>query len=148
MHLFKKINSEVKLGSFHFNNMKNVEARYEVIEKMNLIINFIVGEETYKVKDYILTLIVDEMILFLAVGQVSRKMSDSLLVIVSPKAKGVTRKWISTICGKEVIVKDKLECLTTFAPCSLPAKIKMYRKFRKLVGPRNARVRSNENEQL
>ena len=49
-------------------------------------------------------------------------MSDRLLVMVAPKAKAAARKWTSTVCGKEVIVNDKLECLTTFVPHDLPAK--------------------------
>ena len=32
-----KTNSEVRLGSLHVNNMKNVEARYEVLENMNVM---------------------------------------------------------------------------------------------------------------
>ena len=89
---------------------------------MNVMENFIVGDETHDVKDFLLTLIVDGMRLFVAVEQGRGKMIDSLLVIVAPKAKVVVKKWISTVCGKEVIAKDKLERLTTFAPHDLPTR--------------------------
>ena len=38
----KKTNSEVKLGTSHYDNMKNVEARYEVLENVNVMEDFIV----------------------------------------------------------------------------------------------------------
>ena len=41
---------------------------------------------------------------------------------MGPKVKGAARKWISTACGEEVIVKDKLEHLTAFASYDLPEK--------------------------
>ena len=53
---FKRIDSKVKLGTLHFNNMKNVEARYEVLENMNVMDNVMVGYETHNVKDYLLGL--------------------------------------------------------------------------------------------
>ena len=49
-------------------------------------------------------------------------MRDSLLVIVAIKEKVTARKWKSTMCGKEVIVKDKLYKLKTFALRDLPQK--------------------------
>ena len=84
--------------------------------------NFIVRNKKHNVKDYLLTLIVDDMRLFLAVEQGSGKTSDSLLVIVAPKAKGEAKKWMSIACGKEVKVKYKVEYLTTFLPFDLPVK--------------------------
>ena len=62
-----KTNTEIKLGTLYFNNMNNVEARYEVLERMNVMENFIAGEEMHNVKDYLSTLIVDDMILFVEV---------------------------------------------------------------------------------
>ena len=47
--------------------MNNVEARYENLENMNVMENFILGDEKHKVKYYLLTLIVDDMRLFVAV---------------------------------------------------------------------------------
>ena len=70
---FKRTNSEVKLGTLHFNNMKNVEARYEVLENMNVMENFTVGDKTHNVKDYLLNLIADDMRLFVAVEKGSGK---------------------------------------------------------------------------
>ena len=49
-------------------------------------------------------------------------MRDILLVIVAIKEKVTARKWKSTMCGKEVIVKDKLYKLKTFALRDLPQK--------------------------
>ena len=49
-------------------------------------------------------------------------MSNSALVIVKSKAKEAAMKWMSTSCGKEVRVKDKVECLTTSVPYDLTAK--------------------------
>ena len=42
--------------------------------------------------------------------------------MVAPKEKITARKWMSTFCGKDVIEKEKFECLTTFAPHNLPVK--------------------------
>ena len=39
------IDNKVKLGTLHFNNMKNAEVRYEVLEDINVMDNFMVGEE-------------------------------------------------------------------------------------------------------
>ena len=58
--------------------------------------------------DYLSTLIVDDMRLVVAVKQGTRKIRDELLLIVVPKAKVSASKLMSTVCGKEVIVKDKL----------------------------------------
>ena len=73
-------------------------------------------------KHYLLALTVEEIRLFVAVGQDSRKMSDSLLVMGLPKEELVDMKCMSTVCGKEVTVKDKIENLATFASCDLPTK--------------------------
>ena len=56
------------------------------------------------------------MILSVAIEQGSKKMSDSVLVIVVPKANTVDRRWTSTLRRKEATVKDNIEHLTTFAP--------------------------------
>ena len=53
--------------------MKNVEARYEVLENMSVMENFIVGDEKHNVKYFLLTLIVDDKRLFVLVKQCSRK---------------------------------------------------------------------------
>ena len=52
---FKKTNSEVKLGSLYVDNI-NVEARYDVLENLNVMENFRKEEETCNVKDYSLVL--------------------------------------------------------------------------------------------
>ena len=41
-------------------------------------------------------------------------MSESVLVMVFPKAKVDARKWMSTTHGIEVKEKDKIECIATF----------------------------------
>ena len=51
-----------------------------------------------------------------------RKMSNSVLVLVTPKEKVDAIKWTSTVHGKEVAVKDKVEHLKTFAPHDIPEK--------------------------
>ena len=58
--LEKNTNSEVKIGSLNVNNMKNVEARYEVLQKMHVMEIFLIGEETCNVKEYLLALRADE----------------------------------------------------------------------------------------
>ena len=80
--------------------MKNIEARYELLEKLNVMENFIVDEELHNVKDYVLALIIDEMGLFVVLEQGSGKMRDSLLVIVLPKAKGLAKKWMFIVYRK------------------------------------------------
>ena len=60
---------------------------------------------------------------FVVIEQGSQKMRDSLLVIVSPKTKGMAKKWMPKVCGEDVKVKDKSEFLKTFIPHDIPAKI-------------------------
>ena len=48
-------------------------------------------------------------------------MSGSLLVMARQK-KLAARKWMSTLCGKEVTLKDKIEYLTAFTSYDFPAK--------------------------
>ena len=55
----KKINSEVKLESLHVNSLKNVEARYEALENLNVMENFTKAEEKCNMKDYSLALTLD-----------------------------------------------------------------------------------------
>ena len=119
---FKRTDSKVKLGTLCFNNMKNAEARHEALEDIHVMDNFMVGNETQNVNDYLLALVAEDMTLFAAVEQGSRKMSTSLIVIVVPKAKLAARKWMFTICGKEVTATDKIERFTTFSPHDYPAK--------------------------
>ena len=64
---------------------------------------------------------------------------------MSPKEKGVAKKWMSKVCGKDVTVKDKVECIITFALHDLPEK-KNTEDLEKKNGTRNARARINENE--
>ena len=56
-----KKNSKIKLGTLNFNNMKTVKPMHGFLEKLNMMENFIVGKESHKVKDYLLTLIVDDI---------------------------------------------------------------------------------------
>ena len=41
---FKRTNSETKLGTFHVNNMKNFEARHEVLENVDVMETFVVRD--------------------------------------------------------------------------------------------------------
>ena len=66
---YKRTNSKVKLGTLHFNNMKNVEARYEELENIVMMDNLTVGNLTQNMKDYLLDLKVDDMRLFTAIEQ-------------------------------------------------------------------------------
>ena len=63
---------------------------------------------------------VDDMRLFVAVKQGSRKMRDSMLVIVAPKAKVTARNLMSTAHRKEEISKYKVDYAATLAPHDLP----------------------------
>ena len=45
---FKRVESKIKLGSLNFNNMKNSEARHEVLKNINVVDNFTIGNETQK----------------------------------------------------------------------------------------------------
>ena len=102
--------------------MKTVEKRYEALENINVMDNFTVGNVTQNVKEYLLGLKVDDMTLFIAAEQGGGKTIESVLVIVLPKAKVASRKWMHTEQGREVKVKDKIEYMTTFAPHESPAK--------------------------
>ena len=75
-------------------------------------------------------------------------MSNNILVIAKSKAKETTMKCVSRACGKEVIEKDKVGCLTTFAPHDLIAKIEWIEDLEGFFGTSNARSRSHEDEQL
>ena len=106
---FQRTKIKVKLGTLNFNNMKNVEERYDVSEDVHVMDDFAVGNEIQKVKDYLLSLTVEDMRLFVAVEQGSRKMSESVLVSVGPKAKAVARSWTSILHRKEATIKDKIK---------------------------------------
>ena len=43
-------------------------------------------------------------------------MINSVLVLLTPKEKVAAMKWTFTVHGKEVVVKDKWEFITTFSP--------------------------------
>ena len=60
--------------------------------------------------------------MFVAADQGSGEMSNSVLVLVMPKAKVSPMKWISTVHGKEVVVKYQVKFLTIFSLCNIPAK--------------------------
>ena len=64
---FKTTDNKAKLGTLHFNNKKNTEDRCEVLEDIDVMDKFIVGDETQNVKDYLLALIAEDMRLFAAV---------------------------------------------------------------------------------
>ena len=46
--------------------------------------------------------------MFVAIKQRSKKMINIVLVLVMPKEKLVAMNWMSTVCRKEVVVKDKV----------------------------------------
>ena len=102
--------------------MKNVEARYEELENIVMMDNLTVENLTQNVKCYLQDLKVDDMTLFIAVEQGGWKMSESVQVIVLKKAKVAARKWMHSEHGRDVKVKDKIECINTFAPYESPAK--------------------------
>ena len=65
--------------------MKNVDVRYEVLEDSHAMDDFALGNEKQHVKNYLLSLIVEDMILCVGIEQGSRKISESLIAIVVPK---------------------------------------------------------------
>ena len=88
----KRVYSKVRLGTLNFNNMKNVEARSKALDDIQVMDNFIVGNETHRIKDYLLYLKVDNMRIFIAVQQGGGKIIKSVMVMVLPKAKVAARK--------------------------------------------------------
>ena len=62
------------------------------------------------------------MRMFVAIEQGEGKMSESVLLMVLPKDKVAEKNWMSTVHGREVKEKDKIEQMTTFAPHECPAK--------------------------
>ena len=57
-----------------------------------------------------------------AADQGSGEMINSVSVLAMPKEKVSLMKWISTVHGKEVVVKYQVKFLTIFSPCNIPAK--------------------------
>ena len=47
-------------------------------------------------------------------------MKNNVLVIETTKLNVVARTWITTKYGKELKVKEKEDCATTFMPCKTP----------------------------
>ena len=82
--------------------MKNVEARYDLLDNIQVMDNFIVGNNTHNAKDYSLDLKADNMRLFISAEKGGGKMNDNVMAIVLPKAKVAARKWISIVYGREV----------------------------------------------
>ena len=64
---FKITNSKAKLATLHFNNMKDFEARHEVLEDAHMLENFKVVNTTQNVKEYLRYLKVNDMRLSIAV---------------------------------------------------------------------------------
>ena len=70
---FKRADEKWKLRTFHFNNVKNAKARYEVLEDVNVMDNFVLGYEMQNVKDYLLVFAVEDRNLFVANEQGSEE---------------------------------------------------------------------------
>ena len=122
---FKKTESKVKLGTLHFNNMKNIAGRYEALFDINAMDRVQVGNKTCTVKDYLMELKSVDSKLFAAAEQGSGNMENNMLVIITPKLKVVARKWISTKHGIELKVEGKENYATTFMPYETQKEQKM-----------------------
>ena len=53
--LFKKTNLEIRLGTLHLNNLRNIETRYEILEDLNIKNKFLIKRKENNIKDYLLT---------------------------------------------------------------------------------------------
>ena len=93
-----------------------------ILGDIQVMDNFIVGNETHSIKDYFLHLKVDNMRLFIAAYQGGGEMSDNFMAILLLKAKVAARKWMYTVCGWEVNTKYKREHTTSFALPDSPNK--------------------------
>ena len=71
---FKKTESKVKLGTLHFNNMKNIAGRYEALFDINAMDRVQAGNKTCTAKDYLMELKSADSKLFVAVEQGSGNM--------------------------------------------------------------------------
>ena len=69
---FLRTNIKEKLGNLNFNNMKNVETRHEILEYVNVMDNFTVGNEIQNMKDYLLAFKVEDMRLSIKQGSGKR----------------------------------------------------------------------------
>ena len=53
---FKRTERKVKPGTLHFNNVKNIAGRYEVLFDVNVLDKVKVGDKMFTVKDYLMEL--------------------------------------------------------------------------------------------
>ena len=89
---FKRTESKVKLGTLHFNNVKNVAGRYEVLFDVNVLNKVKVGDKMFTVKDCLMELKSVDSKLFVAIEQGSGNMENNVLAIATPKLKVVPIK--------------------------------------------------------
>ena len=64
---FKGLDITVRLGMLHSNNMVQSEAKFEVLEGLNVFDVISINEEKYWLREYLLGLKVDNVKLFITV---------------------------------------------------------------------------------
>ena len=90
---FKGTNPKIRLGILYTNNLFNSDAKFEVLEGVNMIdIIKKKNDKDYWLRDYLLEVKVDNVHLFIAVEQGGGKHSKDAIIIVAPHAKMLARK--------------------------------------------------------
>ena len=83
-----------RLAAMHSNEMINIKSRFETLHQVRLHDKVAYEENVCALKDLLLTVEDQGMKLFLAAEQGSGKHDGDVNVILNPKVKGSSRKWL------------------------------------------------------
>ena len=89
---FKDTSPDNRLGSFHFNEILNINARFEILENVTPDELVKWKEEVEAIRDILLSIKINNSPLFLGVEQGSRKNENYLLLISTPKIRFEARR--------------------------------------------------------
>ena len=85
-------NLNIILETLHSNNLRTIDTKFEILEGVDISDIIIRKMKKYWLKDYLLTVQVNNVNLFLATKEGGSKHSSNIIVIVSAKTKIVAIK--------------------------------------------------------
>ena len=111
---FRDTNPEIRIGTLHCNNIKNVKAKYKIL--FNININETIQLNNKNTKDCTLDAKKNSKSIFLAAEQGSSKHVNDIQVMPDPKMKCKVREWITKVCDKLEIKNHHEKLSTSFIP--------------------------------
>ena len=89
---FRDTSADNQLGTLHFNELNNVEVRFETLNGVNINNLAMFNDKQAGLKDILLEIKVNKVQLFLSVEQGPRKNENNVLLITTPKMRQNARK--------------------------------------------------------